>query len=187
VSPALALVLAAVVLALVWIIALFNGLVRLRNTGDNAWSDVEVHLKKRHDLVPNLVEVVKGYAKHERQTLESVVAARQQAQGATSAEARISAENSLSQNLRRLFVLAEAYPDLKANQSFLELQADLTRIENDIANARRYYNAVVRDFNTRQQLFPANLLAGALGFRARPFFQAEAGERESVRVRVQPE
>ena len=183
----LALALAVVVLALLWVVALFNGLIRLRNTGNNAWSDVDVHLKKRHDLVPNLVEVVKGYAKHERQALESVVAARRQAQGAASPEARISAENSLSDNLGRLMALAEAYPDLKANRGFLELQADLIRIENDVANARRYYNAVVRDFNMKQQLFPANLLAGALGFEARPFFQAQASEREAVRVQVQTE
>lgn len=181
---ATALVLAIPLLTLVWIIVLFNGLIGLRNLSDNAWSDVDVHLKKRHDLVPNLVEIVKGYAKHEKETLERVVEARRAAVGAASTEARISAENSLTLGLERLFALAESYPDLKANQNFLGLQGDLTRVENDIANARRYYNAVVRDFNTKQQLFPANLVAGVLGFQARPFFQAEAAERESVRVQV---
>jgi LemA protein len=181
---ATAVVLAILLLTVLWIVVLFNGLIRLRNTSDNAWSDVDVHLKKRHDLVPNLVEIVKGYARHEKETLERVVEARRAAVGAASTQARISAENSLSQGLERLFALAESYPDLKANQNFLGLQGDLTRVENDIANARRYYNAVVRDFNTKQQLFPANLVAGVLGFQARPFFQAEAAERESVRVQV---
>jgi LemA protein len=178
------LVLAGLLLAIVWVIVLFNGLIGLRNTADNAWSDVDVHLKKRHDLVPNLVEVVKGYAKHERETLERVVEARRAAVGAASTEARISAENSLTRGLERLFALSESYPDLKANQGFLQLQHDLSDVEDDIANARRYYNAVVRDFNTKQQLFPANLIAGALGFQGRPFFQAESSEREPVRVQV---
>jgi LemA protein len=178
-----AVVIAAVGLG-VWVVVLFNGLVRLRNTSNNAWSDVDVHLKKRHDLVPNLVETVKGYAKHEKDTLERVVLARNQAASAASTEARGAAEDALTQSLRGLVALAEAYPDLKANEGFLSLQRDLSRIEDDIANARRYYNAVVRDFNTKQEVFPANLLAGLLGFETRSFFQAEAGERQIASVRL---
>jgi LemA protein len=175
----------AVVLALgVWGILLFNGLTRLRNLSENAWSDVDVHLKKRHDLVPNLVETVKGYARHEQETLERVVRARNQAMTASSAAARATAETDLTQSLRGLFALAESYPELKANAGFLGLQQELSRIEDDIANARRYYNAVVRDFNTRQQVFPSNLLAGALGFTPRSFFEAEVSERKAVSVRL---
>lgn len=171
-------------MVLLWAVFVFNALVRLRNTSDNAWSDIDVQLKKRHDLVPNLVETVKGYARHEKETLERVVQARNQAAAATSPADRISAENVLTRNLRQLMVLAEAYPDLKANRGFLALQSDLSRIENDIANARRYYNAVVRDFNTRQQLFPANLIAGSLGFRERLFFEADADERQPAKVQL---
>lgn len=177
-------ILAAVIALALWVVALFNGLIRLRNTSNNAWSDVDVHLKKRHDLVPNLVETVKGYAQHEKETLERVVRARNQAVGAASTAARSEAEDALTQSLRGLFALAEAYPDLKANEGFLSLQRDLSRIEDDIANARRYYNAVVRDFNTKQEVFPANLLASLLGFETRSFFQAEAGEREAASVRL---
>ncbi|MGH9322850.1 MAG: LemA family protein [Vicinamibacteria bacterium] len=178
-------ILAAVLAFALWAVVLFNGLIHLRNTSHNAWSDVDVHLKKRHDLVPNLVETVKGYARHERDTLERVVEARTQAMRAPSTEAKSSAENALTRSLRGLFVLAEAYPDLKANESFLGLQDELSRIEDDIANARRYYNAVVRDFNTRQEVFPANLVAGILGFETRSFFQAEAAERQTTRVQLQ--
>lgn len=167
-----------------WVAVLFNGLIRLRNTGDNAWSDVDVHLKKRHDLVPNLVETVKGYARHERETLERVVRARNQAIDAASTAAKANAETALTESLRGLFALAESYPDLKANEGFLRLQQDLSKIEDDIANARRYYNAVVRDFNTKQEVFPSNLLAGVLGFETRSFFQAEASEREAASVRL---
>ena len=177
-------VVAVVLAGGVWGIVLFNGLTRLRNLSDNAWSDVDVHLKKRHDLVPNLVETVKGYARHEQETLERVVRARNQAMEASSTAARATAESSLTQSLRGLFALAESYPELKASEGFLGLQRELSRIEDDIANARRYYNAVVRDYNTRQQVFPSNLLAGALGFEPRSFFQAEAPERETVSVRL---
>ncbi len=176
--------LVAVLAVGIWVALLFNGLIRLRNTSDNAWSDVDVHLKKRHDLVPNLVETVKGYARHEQETLERVVRARNQAMGAASTAAKANAETALTESLRGLFALAESYPDLKANEGFLRLQQDLSQIEDDIANARRYYNAVVRDFNTKQEVFPSNLLAGVLGFETRSFFQAEASEREAASVRL---
>ncbi|HLE21887.1 MAG TPA: LemA family protein [Vicinamibacteria bacterium] len=171
-----------ILLVIVWAIAMYNGLIRLRNTCDNAWSDVDVQLKKRHDLIPNLVETVKGYAKHEKDTLERVIQARTRAVGAPSPDAKMEAENLLTSALRQLFALAEAYPDLKANQNFIQLQGDLSRIESDIADARRYFNAVVRDFNTRQQVFPANLIASALGFQVRNFFEAEEEARKAVRV-----
>ena len=172
----------AVILVVGWAVAIYNGLIRLRNTCDNAWSDVDVQLKKRYDLIPNLVETVKGYAKHEKATLESVIQARNQAIEAPTPDATIAAENVLTGALRQLFALAEAYPDLKANQHFIQLQGDLTQIEGDIANARRYYNAVVRDFNTRQQTFPANVIAGSFGFQPRMFFEAEEEDRKSVKV-----
>ena len=172
----------AVVLVVGWAIAVYNGLVRLRNTCDNAWSDVDVQLKKRYNLIPNLVETVKGYAKHEKDTLERVIQARNQAIEAPSPDAKIAAENVLTGALRQLFALSEAYPDLKANQNFIQLQGDLTRIEGDIANARRYYNAVVRDFNTRQQQFPANVIAGSFGFQPRTFFEVEEEDRKPVKV-----
>jgi LemA protein len=179
-----AALLTAPLLVGIWVVVLFNGLTRLRNLGNNAWSDVDVHLKKRHDLVPNLVEVVKGYARHEQETLERVIRARNEARDAASTEAKATAETALTRSLSGLLALAESYPELKANQGFLGLQRDLSKIENDIANARRYYNAVVRDFNTRQEIFPSNLLAGILGFETRSFFQAEASEREAVSVRL---
>lgn len=172
----------AVVAILGWAIGVYNGLIRLRNTCDNAWSDVDVQLKKRYDLIPNLVETVKGYAKHEKDTLERVIQARSQAMGAPSPDAKMQAENVLTGALRQLFALSESYPDLKANQNFIQLQNDLSQIETDIANSRRYYNAVVRDFNTRQQMFPANVIAGMLGFQARTFFEAEEEDRKPVKV-----
>ena len=169
-------------LVVIWAVAIYNGLVSLRNTCDNAWSDVDVQLKKRYNLIPNLVETVKGYAKHEKDTLEKVIQARSQAIEAPTPDATIAAENVLTGALRKLFALSEAYPDLKANQNFIQLQGDLTRIEGDIANARRYYNAVVRDFNTRQQVFPANIIAGSFDFQTRAFFEAEEEDRKSVKV-----
>jgi LemA protein len=176
----LLLVLAAVAVA---VVATYNGLVRLRAQADNAWSDIDVQLKRRYDLVPNLVETVKGYAGHERQTLDAVVSARNRAMSAQGPAAKAEAEGSLSQALRQLFALAEAYPQLRAVESFTQLQASLAQIEDAIQNARRYYNAVVRDLNTRIGQFPTNLLAGTFGFTTREFFElASEGERQAPRV-----
>ncbi|HEY2934866.1 MAG TPA: LemA family protein [Acidobacteriota bacterium] len=170
------------VLVLLVIVA-YNGLVRLRVQADNAWADIDVQLKRRHDLVPNLVETVKGYAGHERQTLEGVINARNRAMSAQGPEARAEAENALTQSLKSLFALAEAYPQLRAVESFNQLQASLSQIEDAIQNARRYYNAVVRDFNTRIAQFPANILAGLFGFQRREFFELAApAEREVPKV-----
>ena len=164
-------------LALVILIALaafaaltYNSLARLRLLASNAWADIDVQLKRRHDLIPTLVATVKGHAGYEKGTLESVVHARNRAAGALGPGAAGEAEGALATQVRQIFALAEAYPDLKAAESFLSLQRSLTEIEDHIQNARRYYNAVVRDFNTRIAQFPSNLVAGALGFRPREFF-----------------
>jgi LemA protein len=176
-----------VVLALVAlaVVAIYNGLVRLKVQADNAWSDIDVQLKRRTDLVPNVVETVKGYASHERQTLEAVVDARNRAvsaQGAGPAE-RGQAEGALTTALRGLFALAEAYPQLRATENFAQLQHALGQIEDAVQNARRYYNAVVRDLNTKIQQFPSNLVAGAFGFSNREFFEIPDADREVPKVK----
>jgi LemA protein len=166
---------AVVVLLVIWAIAAYNGLVALRNRGDGAWADIDVQLRRRHDLVPNLVETVKGYAAHERGTLESVVAARQQAVSVTGGtpEERARAENQLSGQLRSLFALSERYPQLRASENIAGLQAALQEIESALQNARRYYNAVVRDLNTRVESFPTNMIARQFGFAKRQYFEIE--------------
>lgn len=177
-------VVAVVVLA---IIGMYNSLIRARNRVDEAWSDIDVQLKRRYDLIPNLVEMVKGYARHEKETLERVVAARNaamQAEKGGDAKKQAEAENMLSATLKSIFALAESYPDLKANQNFLELQKELADTENKIQAARRFYNGNVRDLNTKIQVFPTNIMAGMLGFKAREFFEIEeAVERENVQVK----
>jgi len=172
------LVVVIVVFALI-VIGMYNGLVRLRVQADNAWSDIDVQLKRRHDLVPNVVETVKGYAGHERGTLEAVVQARNFAVSAQGPQAKAEAENQLSGALRQIFALAEAYPQLRAVESFTQLQNTLTQLEDSIQNARRYYNAVVRDLNTKIQQFPSNIIAGMFNFKPREFFEVNApAERE---------
>jgi LemA protein len=164
----------------VYAVMVYNGLVSLRVRTDNAWSDIDVQLKRRHDLIPNVVNTVKGYASHERETLESVTSARTQAMQAANAgpAQRSQAEGALSQALGRLFAVAESYPQLRAAEPFQELQRTLSQIEDAVQNARRYYNAVVRDLNTKVQQFPSNIIANAGGFRAREFFELEdEGER----------
>jgi LemA protein len=180
----LLLVAAAVLLGLA-VVAIYNGLVKLKVQTDNAWADIDVQLKRRHDLIPNVVETVKGYAGHERQTLEAVVEARSKAvsvQAAGPAE-RGQAEGMLTTALRGLFALAEAYPQLRASENFAQLQATLGQIEEAVQNARRYYNAVVRDLNTRVQQFPSNLVAGAFGFGTREFFEIAEAQRETPQVK----
>jgi LemA protein len=169
----------------IYIIALYNGLVRARNAVKNAWSQIDVQLKRRHDLIPNLVETAKGYVAHERGTLEAVVKARQQAIGVTGGvEERAKAENTLTQTLRSLLALAEAYPDLKANQNFLTLQEELASTENKIGFSRQFYNDTAMQYKNRIEVFPSNILATMFGFQAEPFFQLEAaGEREVVQVK----
>lgn len=166
-------------------IGLYNGLVRARNAVKNAWSQIDVQLKRRHDLIPNLVETVKGYVAHERGTLEAVVKARQQAISATGGvQERAKAENALTQTLRSLMALAESYPDLKANQNFLSLQEELTSTENKIGFSRQFYNDTAMGYKNRIEVFPSNIFANIFGFQPEPFFQLEAaGEREVVQVK----
>lgn len=173
-----ALVIALVVL-LGFGIYVYNSLAGLRNLAANAWADIDVQLKRRHDLVPNLVAAVKGHAGYEKGTLEAVVEARNRAVSAGGPAAAGAAEKDLAGAVRQLVALAEAYPDLKAGQSFLELQKNLSEIENTVQEARRYYNAVVRDLNTRIQQFPVNMVAGPMGFRPREFFGL-SDEREGA-------
>jgi LemA protein len=171
-----------VVIALV-VIAIYNGLVRLRAQADGAWSDIDVQLKRRYDLIPNLVEAVKGYAGHERSTLEAVVSARNRAMAATGPAAKAEAEGTLAQALRQVFALAEAYPQLRAAENFAQLQTSLGQIEEAVQNARRYYNAVVRDLNTRIGQFPSNLIAGTFGFTPREYFELTSdAERQAPKV-----
>jgi LemA protein len=161
----------------------YNGLVRLKVQCDNAWSDIDVQLKRRYDLIPNIVETVKGYAAHEKTTLEGVVAARNQAMTAQGPAAKGEAEGMLTSALRQVFALAEAYPQLRAVESFTQLQNTLNEIEDTLQNARRYYNAVVRDFNTMIEQFPSNIVAGMGNFKEREFFQLSApAEREAPKV-----
>ncbi len=177
---ALIVVLVVVVVFVFGAIFAYNGLVRRRNRTQEAWSEIDVELKRRHDLIPNLVETVKGYAAHERETFEAVTAARAGAvsAGATGDVSKIApAENALTEALRSLFAVAENYPQLRAVESFLQLQEQLTAAEDKLEYARRYYNTSARDYNIALQTFPRNLLAAAFGFRPVPFFEAEEGER----------
>jgi LemA protein len=175
---------AVVLLLLVFIVVgMYNGLVKLKVQCDNAWSDIDVQLKRRYDLIPNLVETVKGYASHEKGTLEDVVAARNRAMSSQGPAAKAEAEGALTSALRQVFALAEAYPQLRAVESFNQLQATLNQIEDSVQNARRYYNAVVRDLNTKIQVFPSNIIAGMFNFKPREFFEISApAEREVPKV-----
>ena len=159
-----------VVLLVIYVISLYNNLVKLRNRIENAWAQIDVQLKRRWDLIPNLVETVKGYAAHEKETLDAVIQARQGAVSANTPGEMGAAEGVLGQALGRLFALAEAYPDLKANQNFLDLQDELAVIEDKIAAARRFYNSAVQDYNTAREQFPGSLVAGSFNFEPREFF-----------------
>lgn len=172
---------------ILYVVGLYNGLVRGRNEVKSAWSSIDVTLKRRYDLIPNLVEAVKGYAGHERQTLEAVVRARQQAISFTgSIEDRAKVEDALTQTLRSLFAVAEAYPGLKANQNFLALQEELATTENKIGFARQYYNDMAKQYKNRTELFPGNIVAGMFNFKAEPFFQLDsAQERVAPQVKLQ--
>ena len=171
-----------VVVIAAWLVMTYNGLITLKNRVDEAWSDIDVQLKRRYDLIPNLVNTVKGYAAHEKEVFEKVTEARARAMGAGTAQDKAQAENMLSNTLKSLFAVAEAYPDLKANQNFLELQRELTDTEDKIQASRRFYNGNVRDFNIKIEVFPNNLIAGMLNFAKREFFEAEGSEKEPVKV-----
>jgi LemA protein len=163
-----------------WLVLTYNGLVRLRNGVKNAWAQIDVQLRRRYDLIPNLVETVKGYAAHEKETFENVVKARQAGIDASNVKEQGQAENMITGALRQLFALSEAYPDLKANQNFLALQEELASTENKIGFARQYYNDSVQTFNTRQQIFPANMVAKMMGFAPSDFFELEEAEMREV-------
>jgi LemA protein len=170
-----------------FLVTTYNGLIKLRNRVKEAWSDIDVQLKRRYDLIPNLIETVKGYAKHESETFEKVVEARSAAMSAQkegTPEEQAAAENMLSSTLKSIFALSEAYPDLKANQNFLELQRELTDTEDKIQASRRFYNGNVRDFNTKIEVFPTNIFAGMLNFKKYDFFEVKTEEeRENVKVK----
>lgn len=176
-------VLGIIVVFLVLLVLIYNSLVRARTRAAEAWSDIDVQLKRRYDLIPNLVETVKGYATHERELFEKVTEARSRAMGATSLKEKGDAENMLSQTLKSLFAVAENYPTLRASENFAKLQDELSDTENKIQAARRFYNGLTRDYNIKLQIFPHNVIAGMLGFVPREFFQTE-GEDERAPVKV---
>lgn len=177
------IILIAVALIAFWVVMVYNGLITLRNRTDEAWSDIDVQLKRRYDLIPNIMETVKGYASHEAGTFAKVTEARTAAMNAKTVDEHAKAENMLSQTLKSLFAVAEAYPELKANQNFLHLQQELSDTEDKIQASRRFYNGNVRDFNTKLQVFPTNLIGGALGFTQRDFFEIAEAERATPQVK----
>jgi len=178
------IVVIVIVFAALYVIGGYNSLVKLRNLVEEAFATMDVYLKKRYDLIPNLVETVKGYAAHEASTLEKVVQARNMAASAGTVEDRIQGENMLTGALKSLFALAEAYPDLKANTNFMDLQVQLQKVEEDIANSRKYYNATVREYNTKTEVFPYNIIAGIFNFTRKALFEVtEEAERQRVEVK----
>lgn len=181
-SISIGLLVVVVAIAL-WVVAAYNGFVKRNKQTEEAWADIDVQLKRRHDLIPNLVETVKGYAAHESGTLEKVIQARNMAMNAKGREEMGKAENMLTDSLKSIFALSESYPDLKANQNFLKLQDELSDTENKIQASRRFYNGNVRDLNTALEMFPGNVIAKSFGFTSREFFEAEAAEKENVAVK----
>lgn len=177
-------VIAVIIVIALALVAMYNGLIRLKNRVDEAWSDIDVQLKRRYDLIPNLIRTVKGYAAHEKETLTKVIEARNRAMGmqGDDSKAKAEAENMLSATLKSIFALSESYPDLKANENFMQLQNELSDTENKIMASRRFYNTNVRDFNTKLQIFPTNVFGNMLGFKSRDFFQAEEDEKKNVEV-----
>jgi LemA protein len=179
----LLILLVLVALVAVYVIMQYNGLVKVRNRIENGWAQIDVQLKRRYDLIPNLVETVKAYAAHERGTLEAVITARNSAMGAQGVAGKAAAEQGLSGTLKNLFALSESYPDLKANQNFLALQEELTGTEDKIAYARQYYNDETRAYNTKIQSFPTNIMANRFKFLSREYFETSASERGPVQVK----
>ena len=179
----LVILLIVIVLVVVFGVVNYNGLIRLKNRIEAAWAQIDVQLKRRHDLIPNLVETVKGYASHERETLEGVINARNRAMAATTPQAAAQGENQITQALGKLFALSEAYPDLKANQNFAQLQEELTATEDKIAYARQFYNDSVFKYNAKIQSFPAMLFSAPMGFKPREYFEADDDSRGPVQVK----
>jgi LemA protein len=180
----LGIVIAVVVIIVLWYISAYNSFIKMKNNIEEAFATIDVYLKKRFDLIPNLVETVKGYAAHERETLEQVIAARNNVASSSTTEERLQNENMLTNTLRSLFAVSEAYPNLKADTSFLNLQGQLQQVETDLANARKYYNANVKMFNTKLLTFPTNLIARQFNFTKQPMFEtSNEAERENVQVK----
>ena len=176
------IILGVVVLLLIIIISIYNGLVRLRNQVKNAWAQIDVQLKRRNDLIPNLIETVKGYAKHEKTVFENVTKARTAVMNASGVEDKAAASNQLSSTLKSLFAVAENYPQLKANENFLQLQEELTGTENKIAYSRQHFNDMVMRFNTKIELFPNNIFASMFNFKQEEMFKTDEAERKNVKV-----
>lgn len=181
-SIGLIIIIVAAIAVVMFFISTYNGFVRLRNKVEEAFATMDAYLKKRWDLIPNLVETVKGYAKHEKETLEAVINARNMAMNSNGMAELQTNENALAAGLKSLFALSEAYPDLKANENFINLQNQLQQVENDILQARKYYNAVVKSFNTKRELFPASIIAGMMHLEKKEYFEIDDAERGSVKV-----
>lgn len=181
-STELIVILGLVLVILLYVVLTYNGFVTLKNRVKEAWSDIDVQLKRRYDLIPNLVETVKGYASHEKETFERVIKARNAAMSANGVKEKGEAENVLSGTLKSLFALSENYPELKASTNFLELQRELTDTENKVQAARRFYNGNVKDFNIKLEVFPSNIIASMFGFKASEFFAIEEEEKETPKV-----
>ncbi|MBQ9833590.1 MAG: LemA family protein [Bacilli bacterium] len=178
------IIIAIIVLILIYFGITYNSFVKLNNTVKEAFSTMDVYLKKRWDLIPNIVETVKGYAKHEKSTLKEIIELRNSTYDNMSANEKVDVNNKLSQGINKLMAIAEAYPDLKANENFKDLSQQLTKVEDDIANSRKYYNGAVRIFNDKVQMFPSNIVAGMLGFKEQKMFEASESERENVQVKL---
>ena len=176
------IIIAIVVVLLLLVFTTYNSFVKLNNKVEEAFSTMDVYLKKRWDLIPNIVETVKGYAKHEKSTLEEVINLRNSSYDKMNTNDKVEVNNKLSQGISKLMAIAEAYPDLKANENFKDLSSQLTKVEDDIANARKYYNGTVRIFNDKVQMFPSNIIAGIFGYKAKKMFEANENERENVKV-----
>lgn len=179
----LIVILVIVVILVLWVIATYNSLITLRNRVKDAWSQIDVQLKRRFDLIPNLVETVKGYTKHESETLENVIKARNTYMSATLPEDQMKADGELTKAVSKLFALTESYPDLKANTNFNELQKELNETENKIAMSRQFYNDIVMQYNNKVEMVPSNIIAGMFHFKKETFFEAEKAERENVQVK----
>lgn len=177
------IIIAVVVVLLLLVFTTYNSLVKLNNRVEEAFSTMDVYLKKRWDLIPNIVETVKGYAKHEKTTLEEVINLRNSSYDKMNTNDKVDVNNKLSQGISKIMAIAEAYPDLKANENFKDLSNQLTKVEEDIANARKYYNGTVRQFNDKVQMFPSNIIAAILGYKVKNMFEASENERENIKVK----
>ena len=178
------IIIAIIVLIIIYAFALYNSFVKLNNKVKEAFSTMDVYLKKRWDLIPNIVETVKGYAKHEKDTLKEVVELRNSVYDKMSDDEKIKTNEQLSSGINKIMALAEAYPDLKANENFKDLSKELSKVEDDIANSRKYYNGVVRIYNNKVEMFPSNIFAGLFGYKSKSMFEASANERENVKVEL---